>query len=163
MPLGYFVDAKGIIYSMHRGPMVPMKPRRDKDGYQTVSARAPGHTKSRYWPYRVHVVVCLTFVGPRPPGQLVRHLDGSRENNVPRNLVWGTSLENEQDAFRHGTRTQMGETHAMAKLTAEQVREIRSAPRGGKELAVRYGVSYTTVKVIRSGKTWRSLEVSNAV
>lgn len=51
----------------------------------------------------IHFLVALAFHGPRPDGAEVRHLDGTRNNNVPSNLAWGTHAENMADAVRHGT------------------------------------------------------------
>lgn len=51
----------------------------------------------------VHQLVLEAFVGPRPAGQVVRHLDGNRANNSLSNLTYGTPKENTADMFRHGT------------------------------------------------------------
>ena len=52
---------------------------------------------------RVHQLVMLAFVGPRPDGLETRHLDGNRLNNALTNLAYGTSSENGFDTVRHGT------------------------------------------------------------
>jgi hypothetical protein len=52
--------------------------------------------------YSVHALMLETFIGPRPDGQVGRHLDGNRENLAIENLAWGTPEENRQDAYRHG-------------------------------------------------------------
>jgi hypothetical protein len=46
---------------------------------------------------RVHTLVLLAFVGPRPDGQVTRHLDGDHFNNTLVNLAYGTQLENMAD------------------------------------------------------------------
>lgn len=53
--------------------------------------------------YRVHTLVLAAFVGPRPKGSQVRHLDGKRDNNLLSNLTYGTPSENAQDMVAHGT------------------------------------------------------------
>ncbi len=63
---------------------------------------------------RVHVLVLEAFVGPRPPGQEVRHLDGDSSRSVLSNLAWGTKSENGYDRVRHGTHTQAAKTHCPA-------------------------------------------------
>jgi hypothetical protein len=50
----------------------------------------------------VHVIVALTFHGPRPPKAHARHLNGNHFDNRPANLAWGTSRENEHDKRRQG-------------------------------------------------------------
>jgi hypothetical protein len=73
-------------------------PAHARGGYPYVTL----HHEGRYFHRKVHHLVCLAFVGPRPDGMLCRHLDGDVTNNVPANLVWGTARENLLDAVRHG-------------------------------------------------------------
>lgn len=70
-----------------------------RTGYYITGPSVNGRQRSR----PVHVLVTLAFHGPRPEGAVVRHLDGTRTNNVPENLRWGTRSENTQDMLRHGT------------------------------------------------------------
>lgn len=51
----------------------------------------------------LHLLVAAAFIGPRPPGKIVRHLDGNRKNPRWGNLAYGTYAENTQDAIAHGT------------------------------------------------------------
>jgi hypothetical protein len=44
-----------------------------------------------------------------------------------------------------------------AKLTEEQVRDIRAATKGIRRLHLQYGVSRSTVDAIRSRRNWRHL------
>ncbi len=53
---------------------------------------------------RVHVVMAETFLGPRPPGWVVRHGDDDGQNCWVGNLSWGSASENLRDAHRHGVR-----------------------------------------------------------
>lgn len=71
----------------------------DAFGYRVLSLSRPGARVTK----RVHVLVLTAFVGPRPTGHLVRHLDGDPSNNRLSNLAWGTSSENNHDQVRHGT------------------------------------------------------------
>lgn len=63
---------------------------------------------------RVHVLVAEAFLGPRPEGQHVRHLDGNPRNNAVVNLAYGTAAENQQDAIAHGTNGRVRRTHCPA-------------------------------------------------
>jgi hypothetical protein len=50
----------------------------------------------------VHALITETFLGPRPDGMVVRHLDGMPLNCAIDNLTYGTHAENSQDMIRHG-------------------------------------------------------------
>lgn len=106
--------------------------------------------------YRIRAaMVCQAFRGDRPPGFLVRHLDGSRDNDSPGNLVWGTHKENCADKLTHGT-VQRGEKSGNAKITADQARLVKSMAHLPKAEVVRItGIHPSTVSNIRFGGCWR--------
>jgi hypothetical protein len=54
----------------------------------------------------------------------------------------------------------VGETNAAAKLTVEQVAEIRQSKDKTGDLCRRFNVSRTTIKGIRKGERWQSVGVS---
>ena len=82
----------------------------DGRGYRRLRLCLNG-TK-RAW--RVHQLVALAFLGPRPEGQEVRHRDGNRSRNVPDNLEYGTSQQNRLDAVAHRTHHEAVKTHCPA-------------------------------------------------
>lgn len=49
----------------------------------------------------VHKLIAATFIGPCPPGMLVRHLNDIPSDNRPGNLAYGTQLDNMVDAARN--------------------------------------------------------------
>lgn len=121
-------------------------------GYPTVSMK---NRSVRRWAC-VHRLVLEEFVGPRPPGQECRHLDGDARNCHLDNLCWGTRLENAADKKRHGTLEQ-GECHHAAKLTVAKVRKIRQMVAGGKlnkEVAPIFGVSASCISAIVTRRGW---------
>ncbi len=121
-------------------------------GYQQVGIRHAGVRHTR----KVHALVCAAFHGPRPPGLVVRHMDGDSQNNSAVNLTWGTPAENAADAMRHGTMPR-GESSGMAKLTVAAVIAMRVAHRSGdriNDIASRHGVSDTTAGMAIRGRTW---------
>jgi hypothetical protein len=100
---GYEADQTGVIWSVAhnwRGwGERALASHKDAHGYLRVSLVVGGKRIHRM----AHALVCEAFHGPRPDGQEVRHLDGSRDNNAPSNLAWGTKSENAKDRIRHGT------------------------------------------------------------
>jgi hypothetical protein len=98
--------------------------------------------------FRVHVLVLLAFVGPRPQDADGCHINGRRDDPRLENLRWDSRRENVRDALRHGTIGRGGGHHA-AKLTDEQADLIRKSTERGVDLARCYGVSEATVSRIR--------------
>ena len=78
-------------------------------GYLLVGLRNEGRDGTA----AVHKLVMLAFVGTRPVGMEIRHLDGNCQNNVTSNLGYGTPSENNLDAVRHGTHRNARKTHCM--------------------------------------------------
>lgn len=70
-----------------------------KDGRITHLSVQLGDRNSQH----VHVLVLLTFVGPRPRGKEGCHNDGNPTNNRATNLRWDTRSANHLDKQRHGT------------------------------------------------------------
>jgi NTP pyrophosphatase (non-canonical NTP hydrolase) len=50
---------------------------------------------------RIHDLVMRAFVGPRPDGLIIRHLDGTPTNNNLDNLVYGTYSDNSIEVSLH--------------------------------------------------------------
>jgi len=104
----------------------------------------------------IHSLIMAAFVGPRPKGMLIRHLDGNAENNSLNNLKYGTHRENSNDMAIHGTKL-YAENHPRSKLTNEDVFRIRDMLCCGgdvRDIACRMGVSYGVISGIRRGKSW---------
>jgi hypothetical protein len=144
----YEASDRGWVRNAHTGTVLKARFRR---GYANVTlSMRSGHRR-----HFVHTLVLSAFVGPRPKGCETRHLNGNRGDNRLSNLAWGTPAENSKDRVRHGT-TNRGERSPQAKLTEQQVREIRRFPAGvhNKEIAARYGVTYVAVHLIRTGQRW---------
>jgi hypothetical protein len=75
----------------------------------------------------------------------------------PRHLRWGTHAENTRDAVDRGRLLPSGvtgESHPGAKLTADNVAEIRASSLSGAALAAKFGVSKSAVNRARRGATW---------
>lgn len=112
-----------------------------------------------YKAVKVHSIVAAAFIGPRPPGKVVRHLDGDSTNNHYRNIRYGTHQENSDDMVRHGT-VLRGEHIPSAKLTEAKVRRIRRLLKTHTNVAVAkmYGMSNQMISNIKLGKAWVHVE-----
>lgn len=97
-----------------------------------------------------HALVMDAFVGPRPAGREIAHLDGCRDNPALANLAYVTPLENNSHKRVHGTQKALaGPDQPKAVLTADQVREVRDLRRRRAmrvvEIARKFGISRETV------------------
>lgn len=107
-----------------------------------------------------HRLAAQAFL-PNPSGLPdVAHNDGNPAHNEVNNLRWATHRDNQMDMRRHGT-MQDGERCCMAKLTTEQVEQIRAAReifgRGvQRKLAAFFKVSTAQVSKIVNGHRWAS-------
>lgn len=124
-----------------------------RGGYPIVTLSDAGLVKT--WP--VHQIVCLSFHGDRPtPAHEVAHKDGVPTNVSETNLRWATRKENSEDSREHGT-LPIGERHGSARLTLNQVAEIRALLEKGEvkaAIARRYSIGASTVTDIYRGRTW---------
>jgi hypothetical protein len=163
---GYFIDRDGEVYN-HRGRRLAQQVT--AKGYCRVHLQINGETKSK----SVHSLVAEVFIGPKPKGLQIRHLDGNKCNNKPNNLAYGTAKENEDDKISHGTKAvgnrngmhtkpearARGSSHGRTSLRDDEVRQIKESllenTRGiAAALAKKFGVSPTTISNIKSGTTW---------
>jgi len=109
----YEVSDTGLVYSIARATTRGglMKFIDDGRGYQFVGLTRAGKQRR----YSVHSLVAGAFIGPRPKGLVIRHLDGDPSNNWAYNLTYGTQAENMQDMLRHGNCKNANKTHCPAK------------------------------------------------
>ena len=109
----------------------------------------------------VHRLVALAFLPPPGPGQYqAAHGSGDKLDNRPENLRWATPVENAADRDAQGTGAK-GALNPGAKLTADQVHEIRRLRDAGltlAEIAPRFGISDRSVSDIARGRRWGHLE-----
>lgn len=97
-----------------------------------------------------------------PRGLCVLHRCDNPPCVNPDHLFLGTVLENNEDMREKGRGTRppyhSGESHPRAKLTLEEVLQIRSSYSPRKvtrsQLADRFGVSEGTIKAILSRRNW---------
>jgi hypothetical protein len=104
---------------------------------------------------RAHRAVCTIVHGiPSLGANLACHSCDTPRCCNPRHLRWGSSKMNVADAYERG-RANFGERSYHAKLTEDDVREIRTTKEDSSSLAVRFGVSVTAIRDIRNGRRWK--------
>lgn len=94
----YEVTRDGRVWS-NKGRGRWLKPGIASGGYPLVGLMRDGRQYSR----KVHVLVALAFLGPRPEGHDVCHNNGNPADNRVENLRYDTRSANLRDAVRHGT------------------------------------------------------------
>lgn len=107
-----------------------------------------------------HIFSWTLHHGPVPPDLFVLHHCDNRPCVRPDHLFLGTKKDNTQDALRKD-RLPYGERTSWAKLTAQQVREIRhlraTTPLSYCAMGRQFRVSEATIRAIIHGKTWKQL------
>lgn len=154
----YMVSSLGKVLSLKRRKLIASF---DNHGYCRVVLNSKAIS--------LHRLVLLTFKGEPPPGfRHANHKNFDRADNRLVNLEWVTPKENVKYSADKGHREYLRGVHNhKAKLTEEQVREIRasgwtpennphkaiSAPK----LARKYGVSHQTILGVLRGEFWKHL------
>lgn len=156
----YMAGSDGKVYSRTRYKgfgrkdyvdWYPLAGHTTTKGYVSISMSHKNRKVTRL----VHRLICEAFHGvPPTKTHQVRHLDGSRQNNLPTNLKWGTQEENWQDRQAHG-RGIKGEKHHQAKFSNQERKAIRWAVSAGlcsqRHAAKALGVSQSTISAICLG------------
>lgn len=109
----------------------------------------PGSKRRGY----VHRLSWEAHFGDIPDGMLVCHKCDNRLCVNPDHLFLGTYKDNSEDMVRKG-RSRAGAKHWNARLTPDQVKEIRAASGPSHLIAPLFGVSARTVRKIRAGTRW---------
>ena len=147
----YVVFPSGAVWSSKTSRF--MKTHTDNSGYHHISFYKKGKRTTRL----LHRVVLETYRGPCPKGSEALHNDADKSNNGILNLKWGTKQENMEDSKKyfmaHG-----GTNSAMAKLTPQNVKDIRSLVKQGmsnRKVAKLFDVDHSAISRINTGKTYR--------
>jgi hypothetical protein len=162
--LGYGASADGHIYSRWSRSCKPSL----TDRWSLLK----GHARKKQGGRRVYTIktgdgtyctllgsrlVLAAFVGPCPPGMEACHNDGDCTNDSVENLRWDTRVANCADKTLHGTQP-TGEKNPRAKLTENDVKEIRRIGYPLQQHVIRYGVDDATISRILSGKKWKHVD-----
>lgn len=140
----YEVSNTGLVWTRHHNAV--LSPGWQTGGYFFVGLRRDGRSHNR----KVHALVAEAFIGPRPCGLDVNHIDGDKRNNRVENLEYVTRRENVRHALDLGL---------CGKLSMQAANDIRADYASGAtqaSLAKRYGVSTPTISNVVHNKTWRA-------
>lgn len=169
---GYAVDSTGQIYTrkIKGGALAPGEKHNWRIDPNFAKPKTMFLAKSGYWKAIVtlgnktsknllaHRAVAEAFLGPRPAGMVIRHLNGIKTDNRVENLAYGTPEENLKDSYIHKAILR-GEDHYTASLTQEQVDDLRKRREKGesmRKMAKEIGVHYNIVRNACNYKTYRT-------
>lgn len=103
----YAVSTVGRVYSFKSKKL--MSTYRDPHNYPMLRVCHRGVPRL----VKVAELVLEAFVGPRPPGLVVRHLNDISDDSRLENLKWGTMSENRYDSVRNGVHFHANVTHCL--------------------------------------------------
>lgn len=146
--------------------------------YRTKLIRALNKDNWNYWrlslykqnkiyTIRVHIMVAYAFIGPRPIGFEINHIDTNKNNNRWDNLEYVTPSINILHNFKMGVSTNKGTRNPRNLLTEKQVIDLRQKLENDgsvsyrKELAKELSVSLSCINGIYRNKNWKHLPLTN--
>lgn len=112
---------------------------------------------------RAHRFAWTARHGDIPGGLHVLHKCDVPACINPDHLFLGTAADNASDKIAKGrqrTGVSLGEKHGCAKLTDSQAAEILQTREIARIVAERYGVSRSTIALIRGRKIWKHLHAA---
>lgn len=127
-----------------------MRPWKNWHGYVMVTLSHDGTKKSP----TMHSLVAAAFIGPRPKGWDIDHIDNDKSNNAYTNLEYVTRRVNLKRADAMGL-TRRGELNGRARFTEDDVRAIRSSKLSQSELGRHYGCRQSTIWGIQNYTSWK--------
>ena len=157
---GLWAHPSGQIRNKNRG----LKQQTKSDGYLILTI-GKGELKRSY---NVHVLIAETFLGPRPEGLIVEHIDRNRGNARKDNLEYITQKENTARAIAAGAHncTRTNEDNHNTRVTNAQLRELKQRHLTGVPatvLAGEYGISVRHAFKLLSGKGRKTFPDSQGV
>jgi len=161
---------KGNYTRKPRGPYQPIKERFEKYIYMEPMSGCwlwlggiNGNGYGSFWngnnPHQqqAHCASWEIYKGHIPEGLYVCHHCDIRSCVNPIHLFLGTQKDNMQDSSKKG-RIDHGEKRPQAKLTENQVIQIRNDNREHRFIAIDYGVAKSTIGLIKREKRWKYLK-----
>jgi hypothetical protein len=156
----YMASTLGNIQKVENKKGYSTKPLRKgfskKTGYQHVVLFIDGQRFTNL----VHSLVAETFIGTRPTGLDVNHINTIKTDNRSKNLEYLTRKENIAHAVMWGIHSH-GEKHGMSKLTDADVLNIKERIKAGDQqnlIAQDFNIDPSRVSKIKHGKLWKHVQ-----
>ncbi len=129
-------------------------PWRNSSGYPSVST-ADRRTCT------VHSLVAAAFIGPRPAGMEINHIDGDIRNACVENLEYVTAKQNSDHAVANGLKArQVGESNGNCRFSEEQVIGAVARYRSGVTAMVaaeEFSITKNVIYAVVAGRIWKHL------
>jgi hypothetical protein len=141
----YDVSSHGRVRTVATGLVLKATP--NSRGYLAVSLAREGKKTGK-----IHVLVAAAFIGIRPCGFVINHLDGNKLNNWSSNLEYTSQYGN----YLHAVAGLLTAKNT-PKLTPTDVVEIRRL-KGHVSMRLAgemYGVGASTIRQIWDGRRWK--------
>lgn len=143
---GLMIYSDGTIVGI-KGKMNPKIPR---CGYLRITVKIDGKKISQ----NIHVLVAEAFLGLRPKGQQINHIDGNKLNNSVDNLEYISPKLNIKHSFEMGLQP-MGIKRGKGQYSFETIKQVREQAENGmsfKNISDLTGISPTHVSRIINKK-----------
>lgn len=139
----YEVSNMGNVRSLHYGKVRLLRSPSNSRGYPAVGLFL-NRTRTTHL---VHWLVMAAFVGERPAGMVINHIDSDKTNNLLSNLEYTSQHHNIQ-------------VSSATPLTPENILEIRELLKSGltqAAIAQRFRVSQRCISYIKRGERWANI------
>jgi hypothetical protein len=127
----------------------------DPKGYPYVALMATGSSEPAR--FHIHALVARAFI-PNPFNlRTVNHINGIKSDAHFCNLEWASYSDQQEHALSSGLNASFGETHYAAKLTWNDVDEIRRLAASGvlqRDIASKYGCGRKNITKIVNNQRW---------
>lgn len=153
---GYWASNKGNIKNRQGKPL---SQKTKSNGYKEVCLYID---KKPYMKY-VHRLIIETWSIPIQQGKQVNHIDGDKSNNCIENLEVVTPSENSKHSYHvlgNKAPVMKGEKHPNAKLTKDEVLQIRHMFKKGLDarlMAKTFNTPLSTIRKICYRQTWKHI------
>lgn len=149
----YEVSSYGRVRNASTG--LVLRPSSDSGGYLGVCLC--GGLARRH---KIHNLVAHAFIGKRPVGLDVNHIDGNKRNNSVENLEYMSRSDNLRHAFSIGLKSHSGGKHPRCKYSQEQAAEVRSYLSQGckhRDVSTFMRVPMHFVADVSTGRNWPTI------
>jgi hypothetical protein len=144
----YAVDMAGRVYSKNyrnSSDSFPLHPILSFHGYPVVCL-----SLNKQMSVAVHKLVALAFLGPRPKGMEINHINGDKTDNRLVNIEYTTRSGNQLHAWNIGLQKHTSEMSSARALGAKASAIARRILTTNDVAAIRneYALGFTTIKTL---------------